>query len=98
MDFMRDLLAAGGVSAALAQDHDRFAREPAYLSYVREAFGQHGCKLRVLTDRGDDCSEGRLTDGNSTKYLASSASRWPREVGGVSHARQALWAAIPLNE
>jgi DNA invertase Pin-like site-specific DNA recombinase len=46
----------------LAQDRDRLAREPAYLSYLREAFGKHGCKLRVLTDRGDDCSEGRLTD------------------------------------
>jgi DNA invertase Pin-like site-specific DNA recombinase len=47
----------------LAQDRDRLAREPAYLSYLREAFGKHGCKLRVLADRGDDCSEGRLTDG-----------------------------------
>jgi hypothetical protein len=32
MDPMRDLVAAGIVSAVLAQDHDRFAREPAYLS------------------------------------------------------------------
>jgi hypothetical protein len=32
MDPMRDLVVAGGVSAALAQDHRRFAREPAYLS------------------------------------------------------------------
>ena len=30
MDPMRDLLVAGGVSAVLAQDHDRFTREPAY--------------------------------------------------------------------
>ena len=46
-----------------AQDQDRFAREPAYLSYLREAFGQHGCKLRALNDRGDDSPEDRLTDG-----------------------------------
>ena len=46
-----------------AQDQDRFAREPAYLSYLREAFGQHGCKLRSLNDRGDDSPEGQLTDG-----------------------------------
>jgi DNA invertase Pin-like site-specific DNA recombinase len=48
---------------ALTQDRDRFAREPAYLSYLREAFGQHGCKLRALNDRGDDNPERRLTDG-----------------------------------
>ena len=63
MDPMRNLVVAQGVSAVLAQDHDKFARQPAYLSYLREAFGHHGCKLRVLTDRGDHCSEGRLTDG-----------------------------------
>jgi hypothetical protein len=34
-----------------------------YLSYLREAFGQPGCKLRALNDRGDDSPEGRLTDG-----------------------------------
>ena len=32
MDRVRDLVAAGGVSEVLAQDRDRFAREPAYLS------------------------------------------------------------------
>src|SRR5687768_13954062 len=31
MDRVRDLVAAGGVSAVLAQDRDRFSREPAYL-------------------------------------------------------------------
>ena len=31
MDRVRDLVAAGGVSVVLAQDRDRFAREPAYL-------------------------------------------------------------------
>ena len=63
MDPMRDLVVAGGGSAVLAQDRDRFAREPAYLSYLREAFGQHGCKLRSPNDRGDDSPEGQLTDG-----------------------------------
>ena len=29
MDRVRDLVAAGGVSVVLAQDRDRFAREPA---------------------------------------------------------------------
>jgi Resolvase, N terminal domain len=63
MDPMRDLVVASGVSAVLAQDRDRFAREPAYLSYLREAFDQYGSKLRALSDRGDDSQEGQLTDG-----------------------------------
>jgi hypothetical protein len=62
MDPIGDLVVAGGLSAVLAQDHDRFAREPAYLSYLREAFGQHGCKLRALNDGGNDSPEGQLTD------------------------------------
>jgi site-specific DNA recombinase len=63
MDRVRDLVAAGGVSVVLAQDRDRFAREPAYLFYLREEFGGYGCKLRALNDRGDDSPEGQLTDG-----------------------------------
>src|SRR5215204_4592843 len=40
MDRVRDLVAAGGVSLVLAQDRDRFAREPAYLfTYARSSAG-----------------------------------------------------------
>src|ERR687898_1237647 len=63
MDRVRDLVAAGGVSAVLAQDRDRFAREPAYLYLLREEFAAHGTKLKSLNDRGDDSPEGQLTDG-----------------------------------
>jgi site-specific DNA recombinase len=63
MDRVRDLVAAGGVSVVLAQDRDRFAREPAYLFYLREEFGGYGCKLRALNDRGDESPEGQLADG-----------------------------------
>ena len=63
MDRVRDLVAAGGVSVVLAQDRDRFAREPAYLFYLREEFTDHGTSLRALNDRGDDSPEGQLTDG-----------------------------------
>src|SRR5215216_3298872 len=35
MEHVRDLVSAGGVSVVLAQDRDRFAREPAYLFYLR---------------------------------------------------------------
>src|SRR5215217_6543578 len=63
MDRVRDLVPAQGVSVVLAQDRDRFAREPAYHYLLRREFEEHGCKLRALNDRGDDSPEGQLTDG-----------------------------------
>jgi DNA invertase Pin-like site-specific DNA recombinase len=63
MDRVRDLVAAGGVAVVLAQDRDRFAREPAYIYLSREEFAHHGTKIRALNDRGDDSPEGELTDG-----------------------------------
>src|ERR671926_818819 len=53
MDRVRELVAAGGVSLVLAQDRDRFAREPAYLYLLREEFAEHGCKLMALNAQGD---------------------------------------------
>ena len=58
MDRVRDLVAAGGVSVVLAQDRDRFAREPAYHYLLRREFEEHGTKIRALNDRGDE-SPGR---------------------------------------
>jgi site-specific DNA recombinase len=63
MDLVRDLVAAGGVSVVLAQDRDRFVREPAYHYLLRREFAEHGCKLRALNDRGDDSPEGELANG-----------------------------------
>ena len=63
MDRVRDLVAAGGVSVVLAQDRDRFAREPAYHYLLRREFEEHGTKIRALNDRGDESPEGELTDG-----------------------------------
>jgi site-specific DNA recombinase len=63
MDRVRDLVAEGGVSVVLAQDRDRFAREPAYHYLLRREFEEHGTKIRALNDRGDDSPEGELTDG-----------------------------------
>src|ERR671932_1053391 len=45
MDRVRDLVAAGRVSVVLAQDRNRFAREPAYLFYPREEFAEHQTAL-----------------------------------------------------
>lgn len=47
----------------LAQDRDRFAREPAYLYLLQEEFAKHGAKLQALNARGDDTPEGQLTEG-----------------------------------
>src|SRR5918992_938501 len=63
LDRIRDLVAAGGVSVVLAQDRDRFAREPAYHYLLRQEFEEHGTKIRAMNDRGDESPEGELTDG-----------------------------------
>ena len=63
LDKVRDMVASSEVSAVLAQDRDRFAREPAYLWILREVLREHGCNLRALNDHGDDSAEGMLTDG-----------------------------------
>src|SRR4051794_30352568 len=63
MDRVRDLVAAEGVSIVLAQDRDRFAREPAYHYLLKREFEEYGCKIRALNDRGDDSPEGELTNG-----------------------------------
>src|SRR5918911_1680962 len=59
MDRVRDLVAAGSVSVVLAQDRDRFAREPAYHYLLRRGVGEGGGE----GGRGDDSPEGELTDG-----------------------------------
>ena len=53
----------GDVSVVLAQDRDRFAREPAYHYLLKREFEEHGAKVRAMNDRGDDTPEGELTDG-----------------------------------
>jgi site-specific DNA recombinase len=63
MDRVRDLVAGGGVYVVLAQDRDRFAREPAYHYLLRREFEEHGTKVRALNDRGDESPEGELADG-----------------------------------
>jgi site-specific DNA recombinase len=63
LDHVRDLVQSGSVDVVLAQDRDRFAREPAYHYLLRREFAENGCKLRALNDRGDDSPEGELTDG-----------------------------------
>jgi site-specific DNA recombinase len=98
MDRVRDLVAAGGVSVVLAQDRDRFAREPAYHYLLRREFEEHGTKIRALNDRGDDSPEGQLTDGildQLAKYeRAKTAERTRR--GKLRRAREGKLVVSPL--
>ena len=88
MDRVRDLVAAGGVYIVLAQDRDRFAREPAYHYLMRKEFEEYGCKIRALNDRGDDSPEGALTDGILDQLRNSSAPRRRREHGGAGSGKR----------
>ena len=90
MDRVRDLVAAGGVSVVLAQDRDRFAREPAYHYLLRREFEEHGTKIRALNDRGDESPEGELTDGildQLAKYERAKISERTRR-GKLQKARE----------
>jgi site-specific DNA recombinase len=63
MDRVRDLVAAGGISVVLAQDRDRFAREPAYLFLLKRELAEYGTELRALNANGDDSPESELQQG-----------------------------------
>ncbi len=101
MDRVRDLVAAGGVSVVLAQDRDRFAREPAYHYLLRREFEEHGCILKALNDRGDDSPEGQLTDGILDQLAkferAKTAERTRRgELSKVSEGRVVIGKRPPF--
>ena len=63
LDALRDVVSSGGIDLVLAQDRDRFSREPAHVYVLREELREHGTALHSLNDRGDDSPEGELTDG-----------------------------------
>jgi site-specific DNA recombinase len=63
LDALRDAVSDGGVDVVLAQDRNRFSREPAHHYVLGEEFLQHGTSLKALNDYGDDSPEGVLTDG-----------------------------------
>ena len=97
MDRVRDLVAGGGVSAVLAQDRDRIAREPAYHYLLGREFEEHGTKIRALNDRGDDSPEGELTDGildQLGKYERAKIAERSRR-GKLRKAREGKVMATP---
>src|SRR5918998_4191788 len=96
MDRIRDLVGAGGVAVVLAQDRDRFAREPAYHYLLRREFDEHGVKIRSLNDRGDESPEGELTDGildQPGKYERAKISERSRR-GKLQKAREGKVLAV----
>src|SRR5215204_1636556 len=98
MDRVRDLVAGGGVYVVLAQDRDRFAREPAYHYLLRREFEEHGTKIRALNDRGDDSPEGELTDGildQLAKYERAKMAERSRR-GKLRKAREGKVVAGPV--
>src|ERR687883_607149 len=92
MDRVRDLVAASGVSVVLAQDRDRFSREPAYAYLLKREFEEHGCKMRALNDRGDDSPEGELMDGVFDQFAKFEWAKTAERTRGVKQAfeRQGL--------
>jgi site-specific DNA recombinase len=88
MDRVRDLVVAGGVSVVLAQDRDRFAREPAYHYLLRKEFEEYCCKIRALNDRGDDSPEGSSPMESSISLRSSSAPRPQSEHGGEGSGKR----------
>jgi site-specific DNA recombinase len=63
LDRIRDLVAASGVDLVLAQDRDRFAREPAFHYLLETEFGKYGTRLAAINDWGGDTPEGQLLRG-----------------------------------
>ena len=49
LDRVRNMVEAGGVSVVLAQDRDRFAREPAYHYLLRKEFEERGPRSKPST-------------------------------------------------
>ena len=89
MDPVRALVAAGGVSLVLAQDRDRFAREPAYHYLLRKEFEEYGTKIRALNDRGDKSPEGELTDAILDQLAKFERAKTAERTGGVGSGKPA---------
>ena len=58
MDCVRELVVEEVTTFVLAQDRDRFAREPSYHYLLHREFEDYGCKMRSLDDREDNSPEG----------------------------------------
>src|ERR687894_263603 len=75
MDRVRDLVATSGISVVLAQDRDRFAREPAYHYLLKKEFEERGTKIRALNDRWTRARRGSSRTASSTNSASTSGPR-----------------------
>jgi hypothetical protein len=94
IDRIRDQVAARGISVVVAQDRDRFAREPAYHCPLRREFEERNCKLKALNDRGDGSPEGELTDGILDQLVSRRSCDETAARGTVTCGRSTLGAAV----
>ena len=63
LDSLREQVAEDGVHFVLAQDRDRFARDPILVGLLRYEFEEHGARLKSIQDAYNDTPEGELTSG-----------------------------------
>lgn len=63
LDALREHVARGGVNLVLAQDRDRFAREPIFTGLLKHEFEEYGARLMSIHDAPDETPEGELTSG-----------------------------------
>jgi hypothetical protein len=86
---VRDLVAGGGVSIVLAQDRDRFAREPVYHYLLRKEFEEHETNIRALNDGGMKARKGSLQTASLTNSPSTNARRSRNVRDEVSFVRLA---------
>src|SRR5215216_2290444 len=87
MDRVRDLVVAGGVFVVLAQDRDRFAREPAYHYILRREFEEYSTKIRALNEGETRARRVSSPTASSTSSPSSSGRRRRSEHGVAGCAR-----------
>ena len=87
MERVRDLVQGEGVSVVLAQERDRFAREPAYLYLLKQEFEYYGTRIRALSDGATTARRASLRRASSTNLLSSSAPKPLREPDAAGSGR-----------
>ena len=80
----RELVELGRVDLVLAQDWDRFAREPAFHYLLEKEFEKFGTKMRAIND-ADDSPEGDLLRGIRVQVAKYERTLITERTGGASY-------------
>ena len=75
LERVRDLVEAGGVDLAIAQDMDRWSRDPAHMLLLEREFAVRGCELQAL-DNWSDASP----QADMLRTIRSAVSRFERDL------------------